>query len=825
MNRYIKPFRHAAGLALLSLMALAACTTDTTVPAESGTNGQTPQEGTYEVKFAVNMGQRASRRATTNGANDATVTAETRENTIAKMYAVTFYPDETNNLQPGKFYKAFQVQGLTDTSTGRDNSEYTFNFKMEKGGLFYMYLVANPGTTLEGHLTNGGGSDLVSGTSTCATFEGLLEEDSDPISTDDPYNQANITNFLMTSKPVQVDIKGTAATDLTANPIELTRAAVRIDIDCSALGSDFVLTQVVFKNRKKQTVLFSDAIPAATPTQDDTKTYTKPALLADFITANTWKAGIYAYENLKTATQEQAASETVGSTLTTVTVIGTLKGIAVTHNVEFWSKTSTDPAPATYSTIQLRRNHLYEIKLTKKDVPDQYAQLSHSISVVDWTTGTEVEWAGDNLAQKNTPEILEVKKYIWDDGESDYGDAVTVNTSEISTNNLMASVGNKKMKLTIKVKAGSTGANIKCPALGNLGEITNVSTPEKDYDADGNILQTWTVTLVANASKTAAKTNYDPIVFNIYNQLDATAATTLKLNPIEMQQNALWWVAEYNLSTIKGAKDGANNVASASSTTFMTTHSIYAQGSNSTYANTFNFTDAGLTATGGTGVMDGYHLPTFDEQISIVPMNNPSTGSDGTNIFGIGNTDPASPYSFVEQPCNIGGNTVNAGTGTSYMYKVSTGNEVYAVRFIGTDYASAWHYKWDSSPCNGLLIESYLVDVADAAAAQTLLLTLATSFTALESGTYNGSSTKANLRPTDTDATDEGYCQRFLPACGYCNGATGTATNFQGSLGFYWSATAKDSSYGWHWDFGSGNLSEYTRSRTYGLSVRLFRDH
>ena len=800
MNRYIKPFRHAAALALLSLMALAACTTDTTVPAESGTNGQTPQEGTYEVKFAVNMGQRASRRATTDDANNTTVTAEKRENTIAKMYAVTFYPDETNNLQPGKFYKAFLVQDLNDTSTGSDNSEYTFNFKMEKGGLFYMYLVANPGTTLEGHLTNGGGGDLESGTSTYAAFEGLLEENNDPVSTDEPYNQANITNFLMTSKPVQVDIKGTAATDLTANPIELTRAAVRIDIDCSALGSDFVLTQVVFKNRKKQTVLFSDATPAATPTQDDTKTYTKPDLLADFITANTWKAGIYAYENLKTTDDNTTASETIGTGLTKITVKGTLKGIAVTHDVEFWSETS----PGTYSTITLQRNHLYEIKLTKKDVPDQYAQLSHSISVVDWTTGTEVAWVGDNLAQKNTPEILEVKKYIWDDGTSAYGEAVTVNTSEISTNNLKASVGNKKMKLTIKVKAGSTGANIKCPALGSLGEITNVSTPEKDYDADGNILQTWTVELVANASKTAAKANNKPIVFNIYNQLDATAATTLKLNPIEMQQNALWWVAEYNMKT---------------ATTFEPSHSTSSQ-----YCWQF---DAAQTNFNKTVTVSGtnYHLPTFDEQISIIPMNNPSSGGDGSNIFGISNTDPASPYSFVEQPCNIGGNTVNAGTGTSYMYKISTGNEVYAVRFIGTDYASAWHYKWVSSPCNGVLIESYLVDVADATAAQTLLPTLATSFAALENGVYNASSTKANLRPTDTDATDDGYCQRFLPACGYCGGATGTATDDQGSFGRYWSATAKDSSYGWSWYFYSGYLYEYTGYRTNGRSVRLFRDH
>ena len=310
--------------------------------------------------------------------------------------------------------------------------------------------------------------------------------------------------------------------------------------------------------------------------------------------------------------------------------------------------------------------------------------------------------------------------------------------------------------------------------------------------------------LVANASKTAAKVNDNPIIFNIYNQLDATAATTLKLNPIEMQQNALWWVAEYNMKT---------------ATTFEPSHSTSSQ-----YCWQF---DAAQTNFNKTVTVSGtnYHLPTFDEQISIIPMNNPSSGGDGSNIFGISNTDPASPYSFVEQPCNIGGNTVNAGTGTSYMYKISTGNEVYAVRFIGTDYASAWHYKWVSSPCNGVLIESYLVDVADATAAQTLLPTLATSFAALENGVYNASSTKANLRPTDTDATDDGYCQRFLPACGYCGGATGTATDDQGSFGRYWSATAKDSSYGWSWYFYSGYLYEYTGYRTNGRSVRLFRDH
>jgi len=428
--------------------------------------------------------------------------------------------------------------------------------------------------------------------------------------------------------------------------------------------------------------------------------------------------------------------------------------------------------------------------------------------VVDWTTGTQVEWAGDNLAQKNTPEILEVKKYIWDDGASNYGDAVTVNTSEISTNNLKASVGNKKMKLTIKVKAGSTGANIKCPALGNLGEITNVSTPEKDYDADGNILQTWTVELVANASKTAAKVNNNPIVFKIYNQLDATAATTLKLNPIEMQQNALWWVAEYNMKT---------------ATTFESSHSTSGQ-----YTWRFDTSTGVQTVFAGTVTVSGteYHLPTFYEQISIFPMDNAVDGSNGTNIFGLaGNL--ASPSDFSEQACNIGGNTVAAST--SVIGKKAD-NDYYAIRFIGTDYCSVWHYKFQSSgtPCAGLLVESYLIDVADVATARTSLATYAAS-TVWETGGYNASSTKANLRPTDTDATDEGYCQRFLPACGSRynsgSGGTGPADLNQGSYGYYWSATAKDDTYAWYWGFGSGGMLEGLHSKKWGFSVRLFRDH
>lgn len=785
--------RFFTGLIVLwSLLSLTSCSSELTT-ADAGRDAQA--EANTTVHFQVGGGLRAATRASESSSS--TVASLATERTITTLHAVVFKGNE--------FWKLIACNLETGTDeTDPDAPIYNYTFKMGSVGSYTLYFVANADAALQTAISNLA-NEATAANKNEAAFEKLVASQSAGDNTS--------TSFLMTSRKYDVLIEASSATgnDIPGT-VEMVRASVRMDIDATALGSDFKLKKVIWHNRYSDTRVrrADDERDMSTPTLTKSDlSYVRIGTpvtgdvdltaLTDDAYDRTWESLMYGYENrTKLATDAAVDAMTVQTAgATVVEIIGDLHGIEVNHKVVFAYKDGSDDT----QTIELLRNHLYQIVLTLKDTPEQYAQLSHTISVVDWTTGTEVEWAGDNLAQKNTPEILEVKKYIWDDGESDYGDAVTVNTSEISTNNLKALVGNKKMKLTIKVKAGSTGANIKCPALGDLGEITNVSTPEKDYDADGNILQTWTVTLVANASKTAAKVNNDPIVFNIYNQLDATAATTLKLNPIEMQQNALWWVAEYNMKT---------------ATTFEPSHSTSSQ-----YCWQF---DAAQTNFNKTVTVSGtnYHLPNFDEQISIVPMNNPSTGSDGTNILGISNTDPASPLSFSEQPCNIGGNSVSAST--SYMYKAADGS-VYAVRFIGTDYASAWHYKWDSSPCNGLLIESYLVDVADAAAAQTLLSTLATSFTALESGTYNGSSTKANLRPTDTDATDDGYCQRFLPACGIFRDGTGAADRSQGTLGNYWSATAKDSSLGWIWSFNSGYLNEIPGNREVGWSVRLFRDY
>ena len=151
--------------------------------------------------------------------------------------------------------------------------------------------------------------------------------------------------------------------------------------------------------------------------------------------------------------------------------------------------------------------------------------------MADWREGEAILWAGTNLAQKAEPEIVEITKSVTSDGGISYDAATSVNSTIISTNAFKSSVGNRQMKLAIKVKTGSTGANIECENLtAALGTIDNQSSPELTYDDDGNLYQKWTVSLNASAAKNA-KDNSTPLVFKIYNQLDSEKQITLQLNP------------------------------------------------------------------------------------------------------------------------------------------------------------------------------------------------------------------------------------------------------------------------------------------------------
>jgi hypothetical protein len=213
-------------------------------------------------------------------------------------------------------------------------------------------------------------------------------------------------------------------------------------------------------------------------------------------------------------------------------------------------------------------------------------------------------------------------------------------------------------------------------------------------------------------------------------------------------------------------------------------------------------------------------VPTRDEQVSIFPSD--QTYLKGSDIYSSTSGTLADPDEFSEVACNVGGTDVAAST--SIFAK--SGSDLYAIRFIGTPYASAWHYKWVTSPCNGMLIESYLLDnVSTLAEAKTEMAKTGFS-TTLFSDTYGNAG--ANQTPANSTATMNGFVQRFLPACGGISNEgsiSGTAIHNVGIRGFYWSSSVGAAPNGFNWRFlNSGGLHEDLGPLADSRSVRLFKN-
>lgn len=268
--------------------------------------------------------------------------------------------------------------------------------------------------------------------------------------------------------------------------------------------------------------------------------------------------------------------------------------------------------------------------------------------------------------------------------------------------------------------------------------------------------------------------------------IPTTAATTVA--PFTMRLNPLWYVAQYNMAQNK--------------ISFLTEHST-------TDPYVFSFADANLAS------VEGYHVPSREEQVSIIPSDNATSG--GTKIFSLTNA-LNNPYEYTEIASQIGSITTPASTS---IFGKNADNDFYAIRFINTDYCSAWHYQWVTSPCNGLLIESYLLNNV------TTLTEAKSKMAAAGFTTTVFTSDVANITPETTAITPQGLVKRFLPACGNQDSGSGTALNtMQGAGGYYYSSTALDSenAFSWHFKGDNTNLLTGVGIATIGRSVRLFKD-
>ena len=341
------------------------------------------------------------------------------------------------------------------------------------------------------------------------------------------------------------------------------------------------------------------------------------------------------------------------------------------------------------------------------------------------------------------------------------------------------------------------------------------------------------------ATSTLANVDRDPLPECIVTVLDGDP-TTMKVGEDVMKTNPLWPVAQYNVAkpnfvTEEGADKGKPIATSFAMMTYHSTTAPYV----------FNWTCATDTinamACAEGGSLAKYHVPTWAEQVAIIPSNNANTS--GTNIFSLGGSDPYFEFpngqTLTRASASGNGNTgdltssetetlkaaILAATGTGYFYRYAA-NDYYAVRIFG-EVVTAWHYKRaaNANGIMGLTIESYVMtksasEITDIEAAKVILSALP------DAEAWNATK---NLSPADGDDNEltsvtTSLVSRFLPACGYLTGFSGTAVSAVGSNGYYWSATPSSGSNAFNWYFNSGNMGEYSNAQTYGLSVRLFRD-
>ena len=366
-----------------------------------------------------------------------------------------------------------------------------------------------------------------------------------------------------------------------------------------------------------------------------------------------------------------------------------------------------------------------------------------------------------------------------------------------------------------------TGSVDKTFTINKAPVTVNLSTTS--FSINGINTQTFTVTRAGNGNITATSSNTaiattnvnqstgvvtvtstghgtSNITVNVAESANYLAYTSNDKNvsvsvSIDIRKNPLWWLAQYNMAS-------AGN--------------MYSSHSQSNSAK-WSYTDAQSIT------LSGYHEPSRDELSSIIPSD--VTSSSGTNIWAQ-EYPMSSPLEFSEIACDVGGVTVSAQK--SYFGKKADA-DYYAVRYIGSNYATAWHYKWITSPCKGLLIEAYMIPISMTVnEAKTLLAGLSSS--TVFKNTYNAST--ANQTPASTTVTTNGFVQRFLEANGLNN-------NDDGRRGTYWSTTidSENSNNAHHWNFWnnkdtelSGNAYDYymhihSHSKTYLGAVRLFKNH
>lgn len=280
-----------------------------------------------------------------------------------------------------------------------------------------------------------------------------------------------------------------------------------------------------------------------------------------------------------------------------------------------------------------------------------------------------------------------------------------------------------------------------------------------------------------------------------YRYLTNTATYTLKVYKNEVKQVPLWYLSEYNINNSAGTSMATTsnagylfqwNTAMTTFTGATTSYDTYKKG-NKTITN---------------GGSYKYHMGIFSEWLSIIPAY-----GDHTIQTNLG--DMSGYYEGLTVKFGYNTASKNGVSDKSWWKQQSgDGNEIHAIRFLGTEYCSAWKYKYAS---NTLTISATLIDIVDenANAAQSW---------------YNSNWNSITFGNNETKYAT----QRTFYSYGY-GGVGATPTNDVGKRALSW--TTKESPDGTNAYIvntqGDGIIKLYFpgSKKDVGGTVRLFRDN
>lgn len=290
---------------------------------------------------------------------------------------------------------------------------------------------------------------------------------------------------------------------------------------------------------------------------------------------------------------------------------------------------------------------------------------------------------------------------------------------------------------------------------------------------------------------------------------------------VDIRKNPLWYVAEYNVDYTPASGTAWDNGAG----TFGFVDSdgegyFFLWADALKYFTTMENSTAGTPSsinsyyTGTGSKLSGWHLPIQAEWWSIIPGN-------GTNIWtfdsGSGTYSPTASQLTVK----FGYNDDTKTTGVqdiSYWKQISL-KEIHAIRFIGTDYCSAWKYELHGSGTSAapyfLKVYATLIDkVNNSSEASTFY---STQWNDVQFG----------------DFESLGAVERVFYALGSVSGGTGGSggNNNYGIWSYYHSATESGSTSVWILHFSYYNNNTYVMinvgngHKNGSNTVRLFRDN